>query len=265
MFKSNKLICFIHISLIYGYLYNMQCLADQYFLQEGIEASQQLIEQNILSTGDKLKLHLGCGENHLNGYINIDYPSTEHTVQAKTGADVFGDITKICFYSSVVDEIRLHHVFEHFDRPTAIALLCAWHIWLKEGGILYIEVPDFLTSAKMILDKNYTYLQKQIILRHIFGSHEAQWAIHCDGWYKEKFEHILALLGYGDIKIELSSWSVIHNVTVYAQKSHELSLQELQKIGRQILVESLVNDSEQKMFEVWCKKFDDTLSNLLVS
>jgi predicted SAM-dependent methyltransferase len=243
----------------------MQCLAGQYFLQEGVEASQQLIKLNLLVAGTKLKLHLGCGENHLNGYINIDYPATEHTVQTKTGADIFGDITKICFQPSTVDEIRLHHVFEHFDRPTAIALLCAWHMWLKSDGILYIEVPDFLTSAKMILDGNYTYLQKQIILRHIFGSHEASWAIHCDGWYKEKFEHILALLGFKDIKIGLSSWSVIHNVTVHAQKSRELSLQELQKIGRQILAESLVNASEQKMFEVWCQKFDAKFKKLVMS
>jgi hypothetical protein len=236
----------------------------KYTLDPYLEGSLQLKNCGLLSDGAPLRLHLGCGENHLNGYINIDYPLIEHTVQAKTGADIFGDITKICFQSSAVDEIRLHHVFEHFDRPAAVALLCAWHIWLKEGGILHIEVPDFLTSAKMILDGNYTYLQKQIILRHIFGSHEAQWAIHCDGWYKEKFEHILMRLGFRDIKIELSSWSVIHNVTVHAQKSHELSLQKLQKIGREILAESLVNDSEQKMFEVWCKKFDEKFNKLVM-
>lgn len=29
------------------------------------------------------------------------------------------------------------------------------------------------------------------MLRHVFGSHEAYWAIHKDGWYNEKFSTVL--------------------------------------------------------------------------
>jgi predicted SAM-dependent methyltransferase len=248
-------------------IYNMQCLAVQYYLNEEVEVSHQLRELNLLSTGVSLKLHLGCGEKHLTGYINIDYPLSEHTIQTKSGADVFGDITKIVFLPGVVDEIRLHHVLEHFDRPTALALLCAWHIWLRQGGILHIEVPDFLTSVRMVLAGNHTYVQKQIILRHIFGSHEASWAIHCDGWYKEKFEHILATLGFKEIEFQSSSWLLTHNITVRAKKTNDIEFAEMQLLGRKILSESLVDTSlsEQKMLDDWYQKFDKSLRKLLYS
>jgi hypothetical protein len=235
----------------------------KYVLVPYVDSFVQLKKFGLLP-GVPLRLHLGCGQQHFDGYINIDYPSEEHTVQTSSGADVFGDITKIAFIPEVVNEIRLHHVFEHFDRPTALALLCAWHMWLKCDGLLYIEVPDFLTSARMILDGQYTYLQKQVILRHIFGSHEASWAFHCDGWYKEKFEHVLSLLGFKEIKVDLSSWSVIHNVTVRAKKLRVLGREELKNIAYQILAESMVDRSEKKLFAVWCQKFDAIFGKMIV-
>lgn len=234
-------------------------------LNPSSNAYKQLQNWGIALQDKPLRLHLGCGEMHLDGYVNIDYPLTEHTIQSKSGADVFGDITKISVPQSVVDEIRLHHVFEHFDRARALALLCAWHIWLKPGGILHIEVPDFLTSARMVLEGNYTYAQKQIILRHIFGSHEAAWAIHCDGWYKEKFEHVLSLFGFTDITIQYSSWSVIRNISVYAKKQENIEYAYLQRVGQQILSESMVNVSaaEQKMLNVWIKNFSEVFAGLI--
>lgn len=256
-----------NISLFLGILFFvvMGCASVEHKLLPGIDAYNQLHDFGLLANGMPLKLHLGCGEQHFSGYINIDYPLTEHTVQTHSGADVFADIIKVSFASETVDEIRSHHVFEHFDRSIALALLCAWHRWLKPDGLLVIEVPDFLTSAKMMTDNQYSYFQKQIILRHIFGSHEASWAIHCDGWYKERFEYILSLLGYKEIDIQYSSWSLIHNITVRAKKTRTLGIDELKNIAHQILSKNMVAVSEQKMFEIWCQKFDTAFDGMLVN
>jgi len=81
-----------------------------------------------------IKLHLGCGETYLPGYINIDFPPSQHTVQKQPKADLYADIRQLSYPSESVEEIRLHHVFEHFDRPTALRLLIDWYEWLKEGG-----------------------------------------------------------------------------------------------------------------------------------
>jgi len=39
-----------------------------------------------------------------------------------------------------LDEIRSHHLFEHFDRAHALALLIRWHGWLRPGGALTVDL-----------------------------------------------------------------------------------------------------------------------------
>jgi hypothetical protein len=76
-----------------------------------------------------MKLHLGCGQVYLKGYVNIDYPSSEHTVQHKSVADRLTDISQLTFPTSSVEEVRLHHVFEHFRRPQISARVACWNGW----------------------------------------------------------------------------------------------------------------------------------------
>lgn len=208
------------------------------------------------------KLHLGCGQTHFNGYLNIDFPPSEHTVQTVSPADVYADITKLIAQEQSVDEIRSHHLFEHFDRSMALSLLCKWHLWLKPGGTLVIETPDFEETAKIVLSSSYSYAQKQISMRHIFGSHEAHWAIHCDGWYQEKFTHILSTIGYNDITIQKNSWNkLIPNVTVQAKKIATITAEELTSRAKKILREYMVDSGDESMWQVWCANFDNNFLN----
>jgi hypothetical protein len=201
-----------------------------------------------------IKLHLGCGGIYLDGYRNIDLPVEEHGVQDAIRPDVYADITTLEFAPESVSEIRLHHVFEHFERPIALRLLIDWYRWLEPGGKLVVETPDFARSARALLRKRSPADQMKL-LRHVFGSHEARWAVHCDGWYPAKFRWILGELGYVRVKSKRSAWQGTFNVTVRARKPHgrPKSTEELLDIGDRILRLSLINDSasEQRMFEVW--------------
>jgi len=225
-----------------------------------IPPNQNLIlflqQQNLHSSLPKL--HLGCGQSHLPDYINIDFSPSEHTVQNKSGADIFGDITQLVFPARSLTEVRLHHVFEHFPRQKALALLAIWHHSLREGGIVVLETPDFEQSIRMILSNQYDYLQKQIILRHIFGSHEAFWAMHYDGWYEAKFRHVLSNLGFEVISVKKSSYLLTHNITVMGIKKLHLSTQDLCHRAHTLLKEHMVNNApdEQQMWRVWCQEFD---------
>lgn len=200
-----------------------------------------------------LKLHLGCGETYLNGYVNIDFPPPKHTVQEISRADVYADIPRLVYPNAVVDEIRLHHVFEHFDRSTALRLLMEWYAWLKEGGRLIIETPDFHRCVEAFLRSTQANEQLKI-LRHVFGSQEAGWAIHYDGWYEAKFRLVLEAMGYRDLTFSFAEWRGTYNITVICQKSAPLkSRQEQLQAAESLLRLSLVDDSpgEERMLGIW--------------
>jgi predicted SAM-dependent methyltransferase len=143
-----------------------------------------------------LKLHLGCGEKYLEGYVNIDYPDTEQSV-IKTKADVISDMRSLSYPEGTVDEIRSHHLFEHFSRAEALKLLVRWKSWLKPGGLLVIETPDFTASSALFVTTT-SMRRKFQLARHIFGSEEAGWATHKDYWDKEKFAFVLKKMGFTD-------------------------------------------------------------------
>ncbi|KKQ68421.1 MAG: Methylase involved in ubiquinone/menaquinone biosynthesis-like protein [Parcubacteria group bacterium GW2011_GWA2_38_27] len=136
----------------------------------------------------------------MEGYVNIDFPPSEHTIIIPK-ADIFKDIRKLEYQENSVDEIRNHHLFEHFSRQEALKLLLQWRRWLKLGGLLVIETPDFEECAKLFITTND--IEKQFKLaRHIFGSHEAEWALHKDFWSKSKFKFVLNKLGFSVSEIQ---------------------------------------------------------------
>lgn len=149
---------------------------------------------------DAVRLHLGCGEKYLEGYINIDYPSSEHTVMS-VKADIYQDIRTLEYSDNSVDEVRSHHLFEHFPRAEALKILFQWRRWLKPGGKLVIETPDFEASVRSYLWAP-TRKRKMEIGRHIFGSNEADWAYHYDFWDKAKFKYVLKKAGFKNIRIK---------------------------------------------------------------
>lgn len=146
-----------------------------------------------------LKLHLGCGEKYLEGYVNIDYPDTEQSV-IKTKADVFSDMRSLSYPEGTVDEIRSHHLFEHFSRAEALKLIVRWRSWLKPDGLLVIETPDFTASAALFLTATSMKRRFQLA-RHIFGSEEAGWATHKDYWDGQKFSFVLKKFGFTNITV----------------------------------------------------------------
>lgn len=144
-----------------------------------------------------MKLHLGCGGTYLDGYINIDYPVDDKTIM-NVKADVFQDIRTLKYADNSVEEIRNHHLFEHFNRVDALKLLCEWRRWLKPGGRLVIETPDYFWCNFVFLFAPHKY--KMEIGRHVFGTQEAAWANHLDFWYKGKFKKVLTKLGFSNFK-----------------------------------------------------------------
>lgn len=224
-----------------------------------------------------LKLHLGSGTKYLDGYINIDFPQSEHSV-IDVKADVYKDIRELEYKDGSVDEVRTHHMLEHFSRQEALKLLLQWRRWLRSGGLLYLETPDFERCVKSYI---YAGRRRRFELgRHIFGSEEAKWAYHLDFWDAGKFRYVLKKLGFVNIKVKRSDNVLaqrfyrvpflnvagnmlprvfykkygghkLPNIEVKARKSN--SAIDERGVVEEILSQYLVGREDEKLLNVWMK------------
>src|SRR6185312_513515 len=92
----------------------------------------------IATTGPAMKLNLGCGQNKVEGYLNVDK-------YAACAPDRVVDLEAFPwpFPDASVDEILLTHVLEHLGRETEtfFGIMRELHRVLKPGGKVQIRVP----------------------------------------------------------------------------------------------------------------------------
>jgi hypothetical protein len=86
-----------------------------------------------------MKLHLGCGYKHLEGWVNVDQ-------DPKCNPDEVFDLTKPDWPidDNSVEEVLMEHVLEHIEGTEGYATL--WkeiHRVCKKGAVIKIEVPHW--------------------------------------------------------------------------------------------------------------------------
>ena len=150
------------------------------------------------------KIQIGSRRKGMAGYLNID-------IEDHPGVDVVSDFRLLSFKD--LDEIRSHHLFEHFSRAEAEDILDQWYSWLKVGGVLIIETPDFEGICKDF-DKDPYWMT-----RHAYGSQGEEWAFHRSGWYEAAFRESLTKHGFEVTSIRKSkSRKILPNITAVATK-----------------------------------------------
>jgi predicted SAM-dependent methyltransferase len=183
-----------------------------------------------------LKYHLGCGLNYFPGYINIDYPQAEHSI-VQIHADIYADLMTVKL--ELCEEIQSHHVYEHFNYMESLALLVKWTRALQVGGILIIDIPDMeilcRELAKSIQGQDLQRIFK--ITRLIFGSHEAAWAYHINGWTLGTMSLVLGKMGYSVIGAQRTGTpnALFPNCGIYMQFKKEQEVLGIDKIARDFL------------------------------
>ena len=102
-----------------------------------------------------MKLHLGCGTKHLEGYVNVD-------VRELPGVDVVDEVDSLGkFENNSADLIYACHVLEHFGRLEYMMVLRTWYSVLKVGGMLRVAVPD--------IEQTIAHYNKHHNLKHLRG------------------------------------------------------------------------------------------------
>lgn len=161
-----------------------------------ISPCRRVFNQNILTfwyalarkPRNSVKLHLGCGSRHHEGYINIDL--------RKTGAtDLVCDIRRLPYRQGTVEIIETYHVIEHLGRHDLPRALKCWHRVLRNGGKLIIECPDFEKAVEEYVKGD----SKQI--DSIFGLQRFPGDFHLFGYGSESLKKILEEAGFREIVV----------------------------------------------------------------
>lgn len=130
-----------------------------------------------------LRLHLGCGQRRLPGFINIDLNYSPAT-------DYVGDISRLPCNAGSVARIESYHVIEHIRPAMVNKLLAEWFRVLMPGGEVIIECPDLDETAKQYLAGNEERLY------NIFGRQRFRGDAHCWGYNAERLRAIVESAGF---------------------------------------------------------------------
>jgi glycosyltransferase involved in cell wall biosynthesis len=125
------------------------------FSSKGSSTVHYLVKQNTMASKSNeifikfmeknmdivpVKLNLGCGDDIMTGWINVDAFSEKASVKA--------NIKELPFPDNYADVILVSHVVEHFKFHEAFDAIKEWRRVLKPDGKLIIETPDFLETCR---------------------------------------------------------------------------------------------------------------------
>lgn len=82
------------------------------------------------------KLHLGCGNIRIPGFLNID-------IQPGPSVDLVADLKELPLEPNRASLVYASSVLEHFGRDEWSALIEYWSTFLVPGGVMRLSVPDF--------------------------------------------------------------------------------------------------------------------------
>ena len=97
-------------------------------------------------SGDPVRLHLGCGDVHLDGFVNMDSQDSD-------AVDIVGDMRDLSRYADgSVERIECYHAIEHLSEAEAYQAVKEWCRVLMPGATLIIESPNLRACARGIVE-----------------------------------------------------------------------------------------------------------------
>ena len=171
---------------------------------------------------EEVKLHVGCGTNKLEGWINID------SVEALK-PDLVLDITQpLPYHDLSVDEVLAEDLLEHFDKYIRFVVFYQWARVLKVGGRITVQVPNFkkilFRYFKFGFDNFVDFIfgenmwRSEVYIGH-FGNHK--W-----GYSDENLRNFVKLFGIEPISLE----KINLNLRLVGEKKRHVSMAELDQI-----------------------------------
>lgn len=100
----------------------------------------------------KTKLHIGCGKNYFDGWINIDNNSDNNIQKLDMNLDLRNPLP---FRDDSVDYIFNEHFLEHLTVQDGLKALMEFRRVLKPGGVLRVAMPGLKEVVELYLNDNW--------------------------------------------------------------------------------------------------------------
>jgi predicted SAM-dependent methyltransferase len=113
--------------------------------------------------------------------------------------DICSDIIDFILPEESCEEIYVSHALEHFSRDMGKELVFRWVRMLKEGGTLWIAVPDIEIVSKMV-DIIEDPSLKNDWIKIIYGWQVNIWDIHKWGYTNISLYNLMEEAGLSDIE-----------------------------------------------------------------
>lgn len=137
-----------------------------------------------------MKLHIGCGNKILDGFVNVD-------IRPNVGVDVVTDIRDLSiFKDDGVSLIYCSHVLEHFSRNEYMDILKNWFNVLEMGGVLRLAVPDI----EKVFNHYSQHKDLKILRGFLWGGQTYPQNYHYCGWDFESLKSDLINTGFSNVK-----------------------------------------------------------------
>ncbi len=142
-----------------------------------------------------VRLHLGCGNVHRAGYVNVDRFDS-------SVADMLADVLRLPFANTSVEGIEAFHLIEHLDYAHCRYALSEWFRVLKEGATLVIETPNMSEAFKRFVDSDVTAQERD--LSWIYGI-DSPGMQHKTGFSQKLLVRLLETCGFADVRRQEAS------------------------------------------------------------
>jgi len=143
-----------------------------------------------------LRLHLGCGNVHVSGFVNVD-------TEPSPAVDVLDDVKRLQhFRDRSAAMIYACHVLEHFSHTEVPLVLRRWCEVLKPGGELRVSVPDMDEIVRIYL-KNWQHFQtppNTPWIGLIYGGQVSEYDYHKTGFNFVYLKQLLVQAGFVDVE-----------------------------------------------------------------
>lgn len=137
------------------------------------------------------KLHIGCGNIKVEGFINIDVlktPATDFVCRIE-------DLPKYIKRNSI-ELIYTSHVLEHFSKHSSLNILKMFYEFLIPSGELRLSVPDLKKIDHKIRKRHLDWQDMELIEGVLMGGQETRYNFHRSAYWCDYLKAILLDIGF---------------------------------------------------------------------